>query len=220
MKPRFIIYRRFNDPVLADELAKQLELHDVPYIIEEDSLTLNLTFMPNDPFQKDYVIKIKSEDFDKVNGLLKDDENEEVNIVNKDYYLFGFSNDELMEVIAKEDEWSAFDVVLARKLLKERGQFISDETIDTIHKKRIEELKKPEASQSSWIIIGYMFALLGGILGIFIGWHLFTYKKTLPNGERIYDYNDNDRKQGKRIFYLSIIVFVLASIYKLAILFP
>jgi len=174
-------------------------------------------------------VKIKSADFEKVNQLLKDDENKNIEDVDKDYYLFSFTDDELIDVVTKADEWSAFDVVLARKLLTERGKDISEAAISVINEQRLEELKKPESSQLSWIIVGYLIALgditiaFGVIIwpffvcaiGLFIGWHLASYKKTLPDGERVFGYNQTDRMHGKRIFYLGITVFVLSLAYLL-----
>jgi len=229
MEPEFITYQKFNDPALADELAGQLEQHGIAYQIEEQSLTFNITFVLNDPLQKEYAVKIKSADFEKVNQLLKDDENKNIEDVDKDYYLFSFTDDELIDVVTKADEWSAFDVVLARKLLTERGKDISEAAISVINEQRLEELKKPESSQLSWIIVGYLIALgditiaFGVIIwpffvcaiGLFIGWHLASYKKTLPDGERVFGYNQTDRMHGKRIFYLGITVFVLSLAYLL-----
>jgi len=220
MESEFITYQKFNDVALANALAEQLEQQGIEYNVEEESLTFNPSFALNDELSKEYAVKIKAEDFEKVNQLLK--ENEDINIddVEKDYYLFGFTDDELMEVIAKADEWSPFDVVLARKILEKRGKNISDETISTINKQRVEELKAPEPPQTTWVVIGYIIALSGIILpfficiiGLFIGWHLSSYKRTLPDGERVYEYSENDRKHGKRIFYLSIIMFFLDVVY-------
>jgi len=219
MEPEFITYQKFNDPALAEELAEQLQENDIPYRIEEQSLTFSITFVLNDPLQKEYAVKIRSEDFEKVNELLKQNEEMSTKEIGKDYYLFSFTDDELMDVVTKADEWSPFDVVLARKLLAERGKEISDQKIAVIQEERIEELKKPEASQLTWIIVGYVIALSGVILpffvsaiGVFIGWHLSSYKKTLPDGERVYGYSETDRMHGKRIFYLGIIVFVLSLV--------
>ena len=103
---------------------------------------------------------------------------------------------------------------MPKKILAERGKNISDKTIANLNKKRIEELKVVEPPQTSWIMVGYIFAFLGGILGVFIGWHLSSFKKTLPNGERVYDYSENDRRHGRRILCISIVVFVIAFVYK------
>jgi hypothetical protein len=214
MEPEFITYQKFNDPALAEELAELLDHHGLEYTMVEESSGFDPSMvMSNAP--TDYLVKIKSEDFELVNNILKEDEVKNVDRIGKDYYLFSFTEDELMDVLIKADEWSAFDVVLSRKLLAERGKIISDEAISAIHKKRIEELKEPDAPQTFWIVVGYIFAFGGGILGFFIGWHLSTYKKTLPDGERVYGHTKSDRKHGKRIFYLSFIGLAIGFIYKL-----
>jgi len=219
MEPEFITYQKFNDPALAEELAGHLEQHGIAYFVEESSFRFDPSLVMSNA-AKEYDVKIKPEDFEKVNQLLKEDENKNTDEIDKDYYLFTFTDDELMEVVTKADEWSAFDVVLARKLLVERGKNVSDKEIETINEQRIEELRQPDPPQTFWIVIGYMVALLGGVLGIFIGWHLYSYKKTLPDGERVYGYTERDRWHGRVIFYLSIVVFAAATIvYKIVPIF-
>jgi hypothetical protein len=213
MNPNFITYQKFNDPALAEELAGQLEQHGIDYVIEEESTTFDPGFTYN-ALAKDYAVKINPADFDRANELLKEDETGNVDEIEEDYYLFSFSDVELMEVVTKADEWSAFDVVLARKLLAEKGKEISDQKIAAIQEQRIEELKQPDPPQTSWIIIGYICALAGGLLGIFIGWYLTTFKKTLPNGEQVYEYSETDRKHGRRIYYIGIVVLLVSIIYR------
>ncbi len=219
MEPEFITYQKFNDPAFAEELTAQLDEHGIKYLVEEESFRFDPSLvLSNAP--KEYAVKIKSEDFEKVNDLLKLNEAKNVEGVEKDYYLFSFTDDELMEVITKADEWSAFDVVLSRKILIDRGKAISDNEITQIHEQRVEELRKPDPPQTFWIVVGYAASLLGGVIGIFIGWHIYTYKKTLPDGERVYGYTGRDRWHGRAIFYLSIVVFAAAIIvYKIVPIF-
>jgi hypothetical protein len=219
MEPEFITYQKFNDPALAEELGGQLDNHHIKYFIEKESRPFDPTYSFNESSVTQYAVKIKSEDFEKVNQLLKDDESEDVAEIGKDYYLYSFTDDELMEVITKADEWSPFDVVLARKLLAEKGKVLTDEAITAINEKRIEDLKVPDPPQTYWIVVGYVCAFIGGLLGIFIGWYLVNYKKTLPNGERVYEYSERDRRHGRIIFYIGIVVLVLAMGYKLAGIF-
>jgi hypothetical protein len=219
MEPEFITYQKFNDPALAEELAGQLENHHIKYFIEKESRPFDPTYSFNESSVTQYAVKIKSGDFEKVNQLLKDDESEDVTEIGKDYYLYSFTNDELMEVITKADEWSPFDVVLARKLLAEKGKVLTDEAITAINEKRIEDLKVPDPPQTYWIVVGYVCAFIGGLLGIFIGWYLMNYKKTLPNGQRVYEYSERDRRHGTIIFYIGIVVLVLAVGYRLAGIF-
>jgi hypothetical protein len=221
MEPEFITYQKFNDIALANELAELLEEHSIIYLVEEDSLTFNPSFALNDELSKDYAVKIKAKDFEQVNELLKQQANENFGEVEKDYYLFDFTDDELKDVVVKADKWSAFDVQLARKLLAERGKAVSDSEIADIEEKRIEELKEPEPSQLTWVILGYIIAIGSlampffiSIIGLFIGWYLKSSKKTLPNGERVYEYSERDRWHGAVIFYISIAALILSVIYR------
>jgi hypothetical protein len=218
MKPEFITYQKFNDIALANELIDVLKKHHIKYLMEEESLTFDPSYSFN-PLAKDYAVKINNTDFERVNKILQAEENEEITDLDKDYYLLSFTDDELMEVVTKADEWSAFDVVLARKILAEKGKNLTDEAIAAINEKRIEELKVPDPPQTLWIIIGYIFAFTGGLLGLFIGWYLLSFKKTLPDGERVYEYSARDRKHGRMIFYISIAAFALALFYKFGVLF-
>jgi len=213
-KPEFITYQKFNDPALAEELMEQLENNGITYQYEEVSSGFDPSMvMSNAPV--DYIVRVKSADFEKVNLILEANELQNLPNIEVDYYLFAFTDEELIDVIAKADEWSAFDVVLARKILADRGKILTDELVSSIHERRIEELTKPEQPHPFWVTIGYIFAMLGGALGFFIGWHLYTYKKIMPNGDFIYGYNQNDRKQGLRIFLLSFLGLAIAFAIKL-----
>ena len=218
MEPEFITYQKFDDVALANELIEVLKKHHIKYLMEEESLTFDPSYAFN-PLSKDFAVKIQGKDFEQVTQLLQHDESEDINKIGKDYYLFSFIEEELMEVVTKADEWSAFDVVLARKILAEKGKNLTDEAIAAINEKRIEELKVPDPPQTLWIIIGYIFAFTGGLLGLFIGWYLLSFKKTLPDGERVYEYSERDRKHGRMIFYISIAAFALALLYKFGVLF-
>jgi len=215
MEPEFVTYQKFDDIVLAEVLTDLLEENGIAYEFEEQSFRFDPSLVLSNA-KKEYAIKIKSADFERVTQLLQANEAENVGSVEPDYYLFGFTDDELMDVITKADEWSAFDVVLAKKILGDRGKPVSEQEIEAIHEQRIEELKAPEPSQSFWVNTGYVIALASialpffvWVIGLFIGWYLWSFKKTLPDGERIFAYSYKDRRHGKRIFYLSIIVFVL-----------
>jgi hypothetical protein len=219
MEPEFLTFQKFDDPALADELTSVLDENGIAYEVEEQQFHFDPSLVLSNA-KKEYAIKIKSSDFERVTQLLQANETENIGSVEPDYYLFGFTDDELMDVITKADEWSAFDVVLAQKILGDRGKALSDVEIEKIHEHRLEELKAPEPVKSAPITLGYIAAFFGGVLGIFIGWHIFSSKKTLPDGEQVYNYSEQDRKDGKIIFYLSIIIMVIAITAKIIVEVP
>jgi len=214
MKEEFLIFQKLNSESQAAEFGSLLSENKVEFLIENISINFD-PILSNNEFGKEYCIRIKKNDFEKANDILREKAKTEINEVQDDYYLLSYSNEELIDVIEKSDEWNKLDVELAHKLLKERGNEITTEQINEFRKQRVLELSKPEDGQNVYIIIGYVFALLGGLLGIFIGWHLLTFKKTLPNGNLIYAYSENDRKQGNRIVILGGVFIAIWVLYRI-----
>ena len=204
----FVTFHKYNDLAAAMELGIVLKENNVEYIMEDTSSSFDPSFS-NSELIKEFRIKLKKEDFEKADILLQQIFKTEIDSIDKDYYLFNFTNEELMEIIVKRDEWGQFDFLLAQKLLKQRGKEVKSEEIESLRIDRIDELARPEESQKTWISLGYVFAFLGGVIAIFIGWHLSRYKKTLPNGERVYAYCPSDRNHGSKIFIIGIICFVI-----------
>jgi hypothetical protein len=82
-------------------------------------------------------------------------------------------------------------------------------------KERLEMLAKPEPSQAKFIWAGYIFAVLGGLLGIAIGWGIYFSQKRLPNGSVVYSYSEEDRKHGKRIITIGFVMMFLLILIKI-----
>ena len=159
---------------------------------------------------KEYELQLHPDNFEQAQTLLEKEAEGMIANLPEDYYLLSFTNEELHDVVVKHYEWSEFDYMLARKLLAERGHGIDDAHIKSMRIEELNQLAKPEKDQKGWVIAGYVLALLGAFLGIVTGYVLWTSQKTLPNGEMVYTYSEKDRKSGKNIFILSI---VMALIY-------
>ncbi|GGI24382.1 hypothetical protein [Pedobacter mendelii] len=160
------------------------------------------------------MVKIKSSDFEKADKVLTAISAKDVSAVDQNHYLFNFTDEELRDILLKSDEWSKYDYLLAQKILQDRGHKIDTETINALKEKRIEELAKPEKNQKLSIVAGYVFAIFGGLIAIFIGWHLFSHKKTLPNGEQVYSYSEQDRKQGRIILILGTLSAIIWTAFR------
>src|SRR5476651_2380419 len=113
MDPEFLTFRKFNDPALASDLIALLDENHIEYQTEQNSLVGNPLLVSGGEATEEWTIKLRQPDFDKVNTLLVADEAKAIDEVEKDYYLFDFTNEELREVLIKADEWSAFDFALA-----------------------------------------------------------------------------------------------------------
>lgn len=204
-----VTYRKFFEPEQANALIEILKQNGIEYEVAEDRESLDSLY-GDKQFKQQYFVKIKQADFAAVDNILLNNSREHLASVEKDHYLFSFTNQELYDVLSRQDEWSEFDVLLAQQILKERGEVVDNTKITQLKEQRLQELAKPDETTSKWIFAGYLLAFLGGLLGIFIGWHLSTFKKTLPNGERVYGYNVRDRTDGNRILFIAVISFAIS----------
>lgn len=210
--PEFLTFDRFVDRAQAEELCRLLEENKIPVQLEDDSEVFDPTFSFSD-VGKSFNVKLRPDDFRKAEELIENLVLGDLENVGSDYYLYSFTDAELKDLIAHKDQWSAFDFVLAQKVLRERGHSLSKEELEEIRGRRLEELSAPEKDQSGWILAGYIFAVLGGWAGLIIGWHLSSFKKTLPNGQRVYAFTDANRKHGKRILWFSVVVITASVLY-------
>jgi len=217
------IFRKSINKAIIEEIAFVLEDNHIPFKLVDNEKYFDATFV-NDASKVEYQIMIDRADFDKAEEIMTNYFAQNLEIP-EDYYLKDFTNDELREIIYKKDEWSEFDYELAKKLLSERGIIISENEINQINSDRLESLKKnyekPE-DVKNLIILGYIFSIIGCLASFFIGFLLFiSYgislailksMKQLPNGERVYYFNKQDRRHGKRILIISIVFTVFWTI--------
>jgi hypothetical protein len=148
---------------------------------------------------------------DKANGdkLVEIMAGKEVQAIEEDDYLSKFSDEELLDVLKKPDEWNRTDYQLALKFLRERGQEITDEHLQALATARITELSQPNPMSSSMITLGYLLCLLGGIVGIMVGIQLYSSNKRLPDGRKTYAYSPQVRSHGARILALGSVMLLV-----------
>jgi hypothetical protein len=204
MQEAFLPIRNFSQEEQFIELLHILEEHGLPYQTEVYGQRIDPISMVT--LAPEFIVKVQSGHFSKVYELLNIQAARAVGHAEKDHYLFDFKDEELFDILASPDEWSAFDYQLARRILSERGIDIDEEMLDLLKKSRMEVLAEPEENQAAHLSLAYLFALLGGVIGIIIGWNMVTAKKTLPNGQQIYVYRESDRKHGRWIIALGVLM--------------
>jgi hypothetical protein len=214
MNESFLTFKKFKDLELAKIIANQLKQSNIEFLLEDNPKFFDPTFA-NNTFDPYIFIKIKPGDFTRANEALEEHYKISLNSVDSDYYLFEFTDHELLEIISKPDEWGPLDYQLSKKILTDRGKEVRPNEEALLKEKRLNELKKPESSPEFWIYFGYISAILGGFFGIIIGSSLIYLKKTLPNGQRVYTYGDKERKHGKRMLFISCIFLILYLIMAL-----
>jgi hypothetical protein len=144
MAAYFRTFQRFNDPGLASAIAEKLKAQQIECVVEKVKPLLEPSFFRN-PVEQTIHLKVRASDLDEAHKALEEYYRQQLQDVDPGYYLFSFPDIELLEIVAKPDEWGHFDYVLARALLADRGLEIPDETVEQMKQQRLRQLAK-EAS--------------------------------------------------------------------------
>jgi hypothetical protein len=210
----FVTYRQSFDVSLLHELGATFKAHNIPYQIDDHTMQFDVSYA-NNPLDKDFRLKILQKDFVQADELLADYYAPLVADAPADYYLFSFSKIELMDIFRKPDEWGDFDKQLARKILRDKGHSITEQTEDMLYAQRMISLSAPDRDDSFRIILGYIFAFVFPLIGMIFGGYLAMHKRVLPNGEQVHASNDADRKSGKIILLISFVMLIILFILRL-----
>lgn len=206
---QLLTYRKFDDQAQLDDLTNLLRDHHIEFQVVEGRDSLDALY-GGDLHRRYFEVRLFAEDFNRADALQAQQVVHEAADISQDHYLYTFTNEELLDILAKPDEWSALDYELARRLLKDRGQDLNDFELQQLRQKRVDALAKPEESKRSWIILGYLSCLLlAGLPAVFIGHHLSTFRKTLPNGQRVHAYVPRDRKHGGIMFIIGLMTIMI-----------
>lgn len=214
MAETFLTFRKFNNTELAQATAEVLERNGIACVIENYQSFFDPSYA-NNKIDPDIILKIHPDEFIKARQVLEEAYAAGLDQTEADYYLFTFSDAELIEIITKPDEWGAFDYQLAQKILRDRGKEVKPEIAGLLRERRIDELKKPEKTGGFWVPFGYFLAIFGSFIGLIVGWTFCYLRKTMPNGERVYAYAEPIRKDGKRILIISCIGTVIWTIIRI-----
>jgi hypothetical protein len=202
-----LVFRSFYTEQEGISLLEFLKEHGIEGSIVKHR-PVNDKIYIGENYYSEYHVKIKAYEFTKANEVLDSYISRNLQI-DTDYYLHSFSDDELWELIEKPDEWNNQDIIIAKKILQDRGHTVSDTDIAEKKLNRIKELEKPEKEDRLLIILGYFFAFFFGFFGIFFGLLLLKLTKTLPDGRRVLVYEKKTRNHGKYILIIGLILSIL-----------
>ena len=147
MMASFLTFQKFNDPGLASAIADKLKERRIECVVEKVQPLLEPSFFRNTVEQTIH-LKVRATDFDKATRALEEHYEHQLQDVDPGYYLYSFTDVELLDIVAKPDEWGHFDYVLARELLAERGLPIPDETIEQMKQQRLRQLAQQARAES------------------------------------------------------------------------
>lgn len=197
-------YRTFTDPEEAEVIVSIIGKAGIPYRIDRARAPVDLTFS-SDMAHERIILCIPADLFVEADKALASSVAEEPESSFGEHYLNDFSSEELIELLHKAHEWSPGDVVIARRLLAKRGVDADEESITAKQQENLAAIREPVPGDKFMIAAGFLLALLGGLLGIALGWSYATLKERDATGKEFYRYDTRTRELGRLMMYLGIV---------------
>lgn len=215
MKSAHASFRSTTDPAHARLLLQQLEEAGLDASLQENSATFDVTFTAG--LEREFHVMLPPEQFMQAELVLEEEAQADADALPADHYLHAFSDEELLEVLRKPDEWAPHDRILAKRLLQQRGVRVDPGEMARMQQARLAELALPEKARFMLIVAGIVMVLFGGVVGMLIGYSLSQGRKTLPDGRRVPRYTAADRRTGVRLMVagavFSLITLLLSYCY-------
>ena len=120
--------------------------------------------------------------------------------------------DELVEIYTNDSDYVKSWKELAENELKRRGFDIS--TLYGVKSRNRQFLK--EGMQGRYIVLGYIFSFLGGLVGLAFAINYAFTSQTAVNGEKFPKYNRSTRSHGKAMLILAIGSIIMQLIMRLS----
>jgi hypothetical protein len=212
----------------AKELAAMLEEEGITAVVGKLPKRMDAVLIGSD-FTNNYVVKIAGSDFERANEVIYGYQ-EQAMAIEADHPLRVMSDEELMAVVSRPDEWGADNYRIALALLQQRGKPVTEAMLQALQQQRIATLAEKKRLSGWLVLIGYLTALLPaarniphiaegsnslsvwffpGALGLLIGMSVIVARTTLPNGQRVLTYDAASIKQGMWIVGVNIVSWVV-----------
>lgn len=210
---KLLTYKRFYHLKQAEDVSRLLDDADISYDLITPRKQLDEIFVGPQNNHIDYEIRIIGKDFKKADQILRTKYRVDLEEFEEDYYMFSFTDEELYDVVLNFDEWNIQDFHLAKAILVNRGKQVNQELLDSLYNKKYEAISGGETAPKALVFAGFVLSIFGSPIGMLLGIHLMTSKKTLPDGKRAYIFNAGSRDNGLTIFVISILVMVAILVF-------
>ena len=205
---QYTTYRQFLSEEEAAPYIALLNEKSVPHELVKLKQAVS-SVIAGDLSEPGWELKLLPEQFETVTRLFEEYTQVDIRDLDKDHYLFSFSETELKEILQKPDEWSAGDYLAAQQVLQQRGITYTPETLQSFREQRMQALAKPERLRSDWMTLAYFCIFLGGFIGILMGLTITRARKVLPDGSKVFTYDQESRQKGRFVMITSTVVFVV-----------
>ncbi|WP_127132557.1 hypothetical protein [Pseudoflavitalea rhizosphaerae] len=198
----FLTWSKFYTKEEAEEFAALLDANNIVFDAERLRAPLDNIYLGEDSEPK-YVVKVRQQDFGKVESLVNKEMEKQIDDLPSDYYLFQFSDEELLEVLQMPEDWNHLDQTLAKRLLQQRNVKTDGLAVLSVFNK--EEIDGKERISTNTLVITYLLAIIFAIVGMLMGALMITAKRTMKDGSKMPLYDNWTVNQGWIVFNIGLV---------------
>ena len=160
MENTYEFYRDYHNLEEAKSFVSLLKENNILYSLEQAG-NLDVSEIVGHGLVPKAVLKIRPEDFKKVNELLSAEIQNSANDDFSDHYLGQLEIEELKDIFRKPEEWTVEDAAVAQIILKNRGVDISEQEIKELREERLAIIRQGEKASFAGLLVCGVCVLLG-----------------------------------------------------------
>jgi len=157
--------RDYSDSYEAEKDAELLEAHGIACLVKHEYETFNPAFTLKASLNAVHLLVDPASHGDAARVL----DLRRTRAPSMESVLATWSDEELMAVAARPDEWHAGTVAAAEILLDRRGVRLTDETGAENARRRATVTRSGQHGDPVWLTVGLLLAVAGGLGGILMG---------------------------------------------------
>lgn len=201
MQDKPIVFKTLTNIEEAEKIGEGLAIGGIAYEIESPPQLLDRNFIGEQPMPEHY-IKVRPSDFIRAHEIVDELYKNIAATVGKDYYLFDFSDEQILEVANHKNEWGDLNYYIALEILTKRGISYDKQLTNVLEEEAAAIV--PHPAKPIYLALAYIILIISFIFfnpyfsigGLIIGLLLYGASKTLKNGKRVPYYDANSRKNG------------------------
>jgi hypothetical protein len=131
-------------------------------------------------------------------------------------HFAGTPDADLLKMYKQYDQYQHSFVEELENEMNKRGVDYGKIRVQNEHRKQVlsEILDKGEPGNKTFIIIGFVSACLGGLLGIIAGYIYNQSKRTALSGERYFAYDQKTRDLGAAMMFVGLLVLAFSMFWR------
>ena len=206
----YLNYQKFSSNDEALLFIKLVKANNIRFKVEDTSQIFDPA-MANNKHEMNVIILVHADDFSKLDTVLENQSELSLDDFDKEHYLFNFSEDELIDILKKSDEWSLQDRILARLILEKKQIIFSEEQLTTWKNDRYKLLEIEKIKNN----LGSHNNLISVLSEAREGFDTWQQKEVLPDGTKVPVANESERKNGLLKFAIAAVIAIIILLFKI-----